>query len=76
VLCCLLADPQLAEIATRTPRSTTELYERVAAEEVRDARARALALLRERGVHVVDVPAERLTVAAIQRYLELKKRWL
>ncbi|MDP9320529.1 MAG: DUF58 domain-containing protein [Chloroflexota bacterium] len=76
VLCCLLADPQLAEIAARTPRSTTELYERVAAEEVRDARARALALLRERGVHVVDVPAERLTVAAIQRYLELKKRWL
>jgi uncharacterized protein (DUF58 family) len=76
VLCCLLADPQLAEVASRTPRSTTELYERVVAEEVRDARARALALLRERGVHVVDVPAERLTVAAIQRYLELKKRWL
>ncbi len=76
VLCCLLADPQLAEIASRSPRSTTELYERVIAEEVRDARARAIALLRERGVHVVDVPAERLTVAAIQRYLELKKRWL
>ncbi|HTH70871.1 MAG TPA: DUF58 domain-containing protein [Candidatus Saccharimonadales bacterium] len=76
VLCCLLADPQLAEVASRAPRSTTELYERVIAQEVRDARARALALLRERGVHVVDVPAERLTVAAIQRYLELKKRWL
>ena len=76
VLCCLLADPRLAELAARAPRSTTELYERVAAEEVRDARARAIGLLRERGVHVVDVPAERLTVAAIQRYLELKKRWL
>ena len=76
VLCCLLADPHLAEAASRSPRSTAELYERVVAEEVRDARARALALLRERGVHVIDVPAERLTVAAIQRYLELKKRWL
>src|SRR5205085_1375238 len=76
VLCCLLADPHLAEAASRSPRSTAELYERVIAEEVRDARARALALLRERGVHVIDVPAERLTVAAIQRYLELKKRWL
>jgi uncharacterized protein (DUF58 family) len=76
VLCCLLADPQLAELTARAPHSTTELYERVIAQEVRDARARALALLRERGVHVVDVPAERLTVAAIQRYLELKKRWL
>lgn len=76
VLCCLLADPQLAELASRSPTSSTELYERVIAEEVRDARARAIALLRERGVHVVDVPAERLTVSAIQRYLELKKRWL
>ncbi len=76
VLCCLLADPQLAAVASRAPTSTTELYERVVAEEVRDARGRAIALLRERGVHVVDVPAERLTVAAIQRYLELKKRWL
>jgi len=43
---------------------------------VRDARARALAHQRERGVHVVDVPAERHTLAAIQRYHELKKRWL
>lgn len=76
VLCCLLADPGLAAVAARAPTSTTELYERVVAEEVRDARGQAIALLRERGVHVVDVPAERLTVAAIQRYLELKKRWL
>ncbi|MGH2498584.1 MAG: DUF58 domain-containing protein, partial [Candidatus Limnocylindria bacterium] len=76
VLCCLLADPGLAEIAARVPDSTAALYERVVALEVRDARARALATLRQRGVHVIDVPAERLTVAAIQRYLELKRRWL
>jgi len=76
VLCCLLADPQLASVAERRPASSTELYEGVVAQEVRDARASAIALLRERGVHVIDVPAERLTVAAIQRYLELKKRWL
>ena len=76
VLCCLLADPQLAEVATRVPSSTTELYERVVAEDVREARARALAILRRRGVHTIDVPAERLTVATIQRYLELKSRYL
>ena len=76
VLCCLLADPQLAETATRTPTSTTELFEKVVAEEVRDARLRALAILRRRGVHTIDVPAERLTAATIQRYLELKRRWL
>ncbi len=76
VLCCLLADPQLAEVATRVPASTVELYERVVAEDVREARARALAILRRRGVHTIDVPAERLTVATIQRYLELKSRFL
>jgi uncharacterized protein (DUF58 family) len=76
VLCCLLADPQLAEVAARVPSSTTELYERVVAEDVQEARGRALAILRRRGVHTIDVPAERLTVATIQRYLELKSRFL
>jgi len=76
VLCCLLADPQLAEVASKVPSSTTELYERVVAEDVQEARARALAILRRRGVHTIDVPAERLTVATIQRYLELKSRYL
>ena len=76
VLCCLLADPQLAEVASKVPSTTTELYERVVAEDVQEARARALAILRRRGVHTIDVPAERLTVATIQRYLELKSRYL
>jgi uncharacterized protein (DUF58 family) len=74
VLCCVLADPHLGEVAARAPASTQELYERVVAQTVLDARAKALATLRQHGVHVVDVPAERLTVATIQRYLELKKR--
>ena len=76
VLCCLLADPRLAELAAASPSTTTELYERVVAHEVREARERALGILRQRGVHTIDVPAERLTVATIQRYLELKKRAL
>ena len=76
VLCCLLADPQLKETAERAPSSTTELFEAVIAQEVREARGRAIAALRQRGVHVLDVPAERLTVATIQRYLDLKKRLL
>ena len=76
VLCCLLGDPRLAEVAAQAPSSTRDLYERVVAQDVRDARAKALATLRQRGVHVLDVSAERLTAAAIGRYLELKKRAL
>jgi uncharacterized protein (DUF58 family) len=75
VLCCVLADPQLTETASRDPRSSSELYERVVASDVLDARRRALAVLRRHGVHSIDVPAERLSVATIQRYLELKKRF-
>jgi uncharacterized protein (DUF58 family) len=76
VLCCLLADPELAEVAARIPDSSVALYERVVAREVRDTRAKALATLRRRGVHTIDVPSDRLTVATIQRYIELKKRFL
>ena len=75
VLCCLLADPELAEVAARRPDSSVALYERVVAQEVRDARGKALATLRRRGVHTIDVPSDRLTVATIQRYIELKKRF-
>ena len=75
VLCCLLQDPQLLEAAVREPTSSTALYERVVASDVRDARLRALSVLRQRGVHSLDVPAERLSVATIQRYLELKRRF-
>src|SRR5947207_495701 len=76
VLCCLLADPELAEVAARVPDSTVSLYERVVAREVRDARAKALATMRRRGVHTIDVPSDRLTVATIPRYIELNKRFL
>jgi hypothetical protein len=33
-------------------------------------------MIRQRGIHTIDVPSDRLTVAVIQRYLELKKRFL
>jgi len=76
VLCVTLADPQVGALAQATPRTSTELYEKVVAGEVVESRARVLAMLQRRGVHTIDVPAEQLTVATIQRYLELKRRAL
>ena len=76
VLCCVLADPRLAELARDAPRTTSATYERTIAQTVLEDRATALALLRRRGVHTIDVPSDRLTVAVIQRYLELKRRFL
>ena len=76
VLCVTLADPQVGALAIAVPRSSTELYEKVVAGDVVESRARVLSILQRRGVHTVDVPAEQLTVATIQRYLELKRRAL
>lgn len=76
VLCVTLADPQVGALAQVTPRSTIELYEKVVAGDVVESRARVLSILQRRGVHTIDVPAEQLTVATIQRYLELKRRAL
>ncbi|HEV2249307.1 MAG TPA: DUF58 domain-containing protein [Candidatus Limnocylindria bacterium] len=76
VLCCVLADPRLAELARDAPATTAGAYERTVAQTVIEDRARVLAMLRRRGIHTVDVPSDRLTVAVIQRYLELKKRFL
>ena len=76
VLCCVLADPRLAELARDAPTTTASAYERTIAQTVIEDRARVLAVLRQRGIHTIDVPADRLTVAVIQRYLELKKRFL
>ncbi len=76
VLCCVLADPRLAELARDAPATTAAAYERTIAQTVIEERARVLAVLRQRGIHTIDVPSDRLTVAVIQRYLELKKRFL
>lgn len=76
VLCCVLADPRLAELARDVPKNTAGAYERTIAQTVIEDRARVLAMLRQRGIHTIDVPSDRLTVAVIQRYLELKKRFL
>ena len=76
VLCCVLADPRLADLAREAPTTTAAVYERTVAQTVLEDRARVLAVLRQRGIHTIDVPSDRLTVAVIQRYLELKKRFL
>ena len=76
VLCCVLADPRLADLAQEVPSSTAGAYERTIAQTVIEDRARVLAILRQRGIHTIDVPSDRLSVAVIQRYLELKKRFL
>ena len=41
-----------------------------------DERAKSIAILRGRGIIVVDVPAPKLTVALMDAYLDVKARGL
>ena len=58
----------------RGPRDAEALYERVVASHLLEERAEVLGALRRRGVITLDVPADRLTVAVVNKYLELKSR--
>src|SRR5581483_7132616 len=73
-VCVTLADPEVLALAHATPATTTDLYERVVAGRLLAERAEVLGALRQRGVLTLDVPADRLSVAVVNKYLELKAR--
>jgi uncharacterized protein (DUF58 family) len=75
-LCVTLSDPTTQEWAELMPESTAQLYGKVVAGQLLEERSLVLDQLRHAGVLTVDVPADQLTPATINRYLELKARAL
>ena len=69
-----LRDSDLQAAAQRPPQDVPETYQRALASQVLQDRATALEVLRRRGVMVLDVLPEKLTVAAVNEYLGLKAR--
>lgn len=69
-----ISDPDVHAMARMVPGSSLEVYQRAAAQELLEDRALALETLRREGVLTLDVPADQLSVAVINRYLELKGR--
>ena len=69
-----LRDTDLQHAAQAKPADTLETYQRALAAQVLDDRETALGLLRQKGVMVLDVLPEKLTVAAVNEYLALKAR--
>jgi uncharacterized protein (DUF58 family) len=71
LMVCAVADPLVVEMAAA--RGTAEaVYSAAAAERALAERRRLAALLRRRGVEVVDVPPEHFASAVSDRYLALK----
>ena len=73
-VCVTVSDPGILALAEQRPRDSASVYERAVAGRLLDERHVTLDTLRQRGVLTLDVPADKLTVAVINRYLELKGR--
>ncbi len=69
-----ISDPSVVELAQQTPRDSPSVYQRAVAEQMLDERALIMESLRQRGVLTLDVPANQLTIAVVNKYLELKAR--
>jgi uncharacterized protein (DUF58 family) len=71
LLVAAVADPRLQEMAAARG-DTAAVYDAAAAQRASSERARVSALLRRRGVDVVDAPPQRLPSALADAYLSLK----
>jgi uncharacterized protein (DUF58 family) len=76
VMCVLMNDAAIASALEEEPKTVSGAYRTAVAMTLADERAKAIAVLRSRGIIVVDVPAARLTVAILDAYLDVKARAL
>ena len=73
-LAVTLRDPALERLATSRPATTDDAFQRAAAEELLEAREKALAELRSAGVLVLDVLPDGAARAVVEQYERLKRR--
>jgi uncharacterized protein (DUF58 family) len=69
-----ISDPAVYAVTQAQPVDSAAVYRRAIAEKLLDERRMVLDTLGRRGVLTLDVPAEKLTMAVINKYLELKAR--
>jgi uncharacterized protein (DUF58 family) len=75
-VCVLMNDAAIAKALEREPETAREAYRASVAMTLADERRAAIAILRSRGIIVIDVPAADLTVALLDAYLDVKARSL
>ena len=73
-MCVAISNRDVAELAGQVPQSMEELYEKAMAQKMLSQRAAVFEKLRRQGVGILDVDASALTIATVNRYLELKAR--
>lgn len=73
-VCATMRDPVIDRMAALPPAGSPEAYRRAVALTLDERRHATLETLKARGVIPIDVPADRLTPAVINTYLDLKAR--
>jgi uncharacterized protein (DUF58 family) len=71
-----ISDPDVHDAARQIPHDSPTAYQRTTAGQLLDERQIALDHMYKQGVLTLDVPADGLSLAVINRYLELKGRTL
>ncbi|RCJ27041.1 hypothetical protein A6770_02440 [Nostoc minutum NIES-26] len=72
--CVTLRDPQVDRLAHTFTENVTETYGRAVALDLLAQRQVAFAQLKQKGVLVLDAPANQITDQLVERYLQLKAR--
>ena len=74
VLFVVIGQPDLRELASRTPKSESEMYQVAAAQEMVHRRELLLARLRERGALALEVTTGAVSPVLVNAYLQIKER--
>ncbi|MEA5535167.1 DUF58 domain-containing protein [Crocosphaera sp. XPORK-15E] len=74
--CIALRDPQVDTIAHTSTLKVDEAYQRAVALDLLSQRQVAFARLKQRGVLVLDAPANQISEQLVNRYLQLKAKSL
>lgn len=69
-----MSNAPVVEAASRAPQTSAQVYEQVVAQKLLQERRTVLDILGQHGVLTIDVPADKLNVSVINKYLELKAR--
>jgi len=74
VLFVVIGQPDLGELASKTPKSESEMYQVAAAQEMVHRRELLLARLRERGALALEVSSGAVSPVLVNAYLQIKER--
>ena len=74
VACVTLTDSGIVALAEQRSTNSQKVYQKTIAEKLLAEKQATLEILRRQGIITIDVPAHQLTMAVVNKYLELKAK--